>query len=370
MAKVIVSVFNNLCTDQRIEKICKTLHLNGYSVELIGSSWGGLTDMQRPYPFTRISLKSKSLKFAYLEYNCKLYSLLKKKSTQHCILVANDLETILPNYFLAKKKNIPLVYDSHEIFTEMPAIQGKLSQKIWRIIEKYCIPKIKYMMTANESYSAWYEKSYAISQPSTIRNLPKKINFINDKFEINNPKIILYQGVINPSRGLDKIISAMKKMNNAELWIAGNGPEFQRLVKLTNHLQLTNKVKFLGQLSPENLRKITLKADVGLSIEENKGLSYFYSLPNKISDYIQAGVPVVCSNFPEMMKIVPKYQVGEVIENHNEEELVKKITIVLENGKKYYQENLKTAAEELCWEKEEPILLNFYKKVQNENFTE
>lgn len=80
--KVLVSAFSSLYTDQRIEKVCKTLSDNGYSIDLIGNDWGGNEKMERPYPFSRIELKSKSLKTAYFEFNWKLYKVLKKKQTK------------------------------------------------------------------------------------------------------------------------------------------------------------------------------------------------------------------------------------------------------------------------------------------------
>ncbi|MBS1548647.1 MAG: glycosyltransferase [Bacteroidetes bacterium] len=365
---VLVSVFNNLLTDQRIEKICNSLFQRGYHVQLIGCSWGGMPEMQRPYPFTRIELKSKTLKLAYAEFNLKLYSLLKEKANPNTILVANDLDTILPNFLVSQKMGIPLLYDSHEIFTEMPSVQGRWTQKIWQKIEAYAIPKIKYRMTANESYAQWYAQRYQIPLPIVVRNLPQKQDVNKWVSTSGSKKIILYQGAINPSRGLDKVIPAMKNIENAELWIAGNGPRREEYILLTNHLKLQDKVKFLGQLSPNDLREITVKADVGLSIEENNGLSYYYSLPNKISDYIQSGVPVVCSNFPEMIKVVKHFEVGEIIENHSEEELQKKIRTVLQNGKIHYAEKLKQAAEILCWENEENPLLGLYQQIVDENF--
>jgi glycosyltransferase involved in cell wall biosynthesis len=130
-------------------------------------------------------------------------------------------------------------------------------------------------------------------------------------------------------------------------------------VELTKKLNLLDKVKFLGKKHPTELRAITPKANVGLSIEENGGLSYYYSLPNKISDYIQAGVPVVCSDFPEMKKI---------IKNHSEQELAEKISLVLKCGKSVYQNELNRAAQDLCWENETPKLLQLYEKVVQENF--
>ena len=163
-----------------------------------------------------------------------------------------------------------------------------------------------------DSYANWFETNYKIKRPIVIRNFPQKSESPKSFVE-NSPKIILYQGTINYSRGIDKMIEAMQFIENAEFHIAGRGPFLEEYQQLTRNLHLENKVKFLGNLHPDDLRKITEKADVGLSIEENKGLSYYYSLPNKISDYIQARVPVVVSKFPEMQKIVENYHVGEFI---------------------------------------------------------
>lgn len=364
--KILLSVFNNLYTDQRVEKICQTLHENGHQIELIGNSWGGLPEMKRPYKFHRISLNSKNLKTAYPEFNFKLYRYLLEHADTNSVLVANDLDTLWANYLVSKKLNIPVVYDSHEIFTEMPSVQARFVQKIWRFLENRIIRKLPFMMTASESYADWFVQRYQIKKPLVIQNFPRKLQEF--PFSENHPKIILYQGAINPSRGLDKLIPVMQKIPNAELWIAGKGPKLSEYQKFVQELQFEDKIKFLGNLLPEKLREITRKADVGISIEENNGLSYFYSLPNKISDYIQARVPVVVSAFPEMKKIVEKYAVGNTIENHSEEELAEKINAVLHNGKAFYKNALNSAASELCWENEEEKLLAFYQKIQEVHF--
>lgn len=364
--KVIVSVFNNLYTDQRVEKVCQSLSSNGYDIQLIGNSWGGLPDMERNYSFSRIFLNAKVLRYAYIEFQWKLYKELLKKADKNSILLANDLDSILPNYLVSKKLGIPLVFDSHEIFTEMPALQGRFTRKIWRRLERGIVPNLKYMMTASESYADWFAKTYVIDRPITVQNFPVYIENPPHQAETASTKVILYQGVINPSRGLDKVISAMSVIENAELWIAGDGPKKVEYENLTKTLGLENKVKFLGKLLPIDLRKITKIADVGLSIEENNGLSYYYSMPNKVSDYIQARIPVIVSDFPEMRKVIDRFQTGEKINDHSQ--LVEKIDIVLKNGKSFYRDALNNAASELCWEKEEPKLLQLFKKVTDENF--
>lgn len=366
VVKIIVSAFSNLTTDQRIEKICKTLSDNGFKVHLIGSTWGDETPVTRNYPTEKIKIVSRTLKTAYPEFNFKLYQRLNTLVTKDTILYCNDLDALLAHHLIAKKKNIPLIYDSHEIFTEMPSVKGRFTQKIWQWVEKSIMPHIRYMIAASGSYADWFVEKYGIVRPTIVRNFPQK-NFHFSEIR-NSPKILLYQGMLNPSRGLEKILLALPQIENVVLHIAGDGPLRKELEILVHELSLEEKVKFLGKIPPKKLVKITRNADIGLSIEENNGQSYYYSLPNKISDYIQAGVPILTSSFPEMKKIVTQYQVGEVIENHSPEELKSKIEQLLALGKGYYHNHLRIAAEELCWENEEKALLSVIHRVKKENF--
>jgi glycosyltransferase involved in cell wall biosynthesis len=361
--KIITSAFSNLYTDQRIEKVCRTLHENGYEIELIGNDWGGNENMSRPYSFSRIKLTSTSLKTAYFEFNWKLYHELKKKADKNTILHANDLDALLPNYLIAKKFNIPLVFDSHEIFSEMPAIQGKMSQKLWRYLEKNVVPSIKFMITASSGYANWFKNQYGI-HPVVVQNAPRKSNFTLEIPE-SNPKIVLYQGVINPFRGIDKAILAMHHLDNVIFKIAGDGPKKKEYEELVIKENLQQKVQFLGKLLPQDLRKITLTADCGMSIEENGGESYYYSLPNKVLDCIQARVPLIISDLPEMQNIKSQFNIGEIIKNHQPTTIAEAISSVLNKGRKNYQPELEKAANLLCWENEEVKLLQVFEKASS-----
>jgi len=358
--RVIVSAFSNLYTDQRIEKICRTLHENGYDIDLIGNTWAGNNDLSRPYKVSRIQLISKSLKTAYFEFNWKLYRELKKRADEETILYANDLDALLPNYLIAKKHQIPLIFDSHEIFSEMPAIQGKMSQKLWRYLERRLVPEVQHMITASSGYADWFKNRYGI-QAAVVQNAPRKMDF---KSEIpdNNPKIILYQGVINPFRGIDKAILAMHHLDHIIFKIAGDGPKREEYEKLVIRENLQEKVLFLGKLLPEDLRKITLTADCGMSIEENGGESYYYSLPNKVLDCIQSRVPLILSDLPEMRRIKNQYNIGEIIKDHEPETIAHAIKAILNKGRTFYQPELEKAANQLCWENEELKLLEVVKK--------
>lgn len=364
--KIVVSAFSNLYTDQRLEKVCDTLSRAGHQIILIGNDFGGTAEMVRPYIVRFIKIKSKSLKSAYPEFNWKLYQELKKVADKNTVLLANDLDALLPNVLISDTLKIPLVFDSHEIFTEMPAIQGRFTQKIWRYSERKLVPNIRYMMTESVSYAKWFSEKYGVS-PIVVRNIPKKIT-ATVELPDNQPKIILYQGAINQSRGISQTILAMKFLDNVIFKIAGDGPKFQEYKNLVATEKLENKVQFLGKLLPDDLRKITRTADVAISLEENGGVSYLYSLPNKVADCIQARVPLVMINFPEMMRVYNEFKVGEIVENHDPKNIAEKLQIVLQNGRLHYQPELEKAAQVLCWENEEPKILALFERVQSENF--
>src|SRR5690606_9270689 len=164
----------------------------------------------------------------------------------------------------------------------------------------------------------------------------------------------------NFSRGIDKMIRAMEYLENVQLWIVGIGPKKAGFEALTSELNLEEKVKFIGQVSPSQLKSITLRADLGLSLEEDFGISYRYALPNKIFDYTHAGIPVLGTNLPEIKNTIEKFGIGKTIQNHTPQHIAELIQEMLDEGKSLYAENLKKAAEVFNWENEEQKLERIY----------
>ncbi|WP_295812767.1 glycosyltransferase [uncultured Apibacter sp.] len=367
--KVLVSVINNISTDQRVEKVCNSLFKKGYEIFIIGTNLYGLPTLKRPYPTHRFNLVFQKKFLLFSEFNLKLFWHILFRSDKNTILLANDLDSLLPNYLVSKIKSIPLVFDSHEIYSELPSVQGRFSQKIWKKLERYIIPKIKHFYTVSEGYADFFEKNYG-NRPIVIKNVPlintkpnKELHItINLPKNPHNKKILLYQGVINFSRGIDKMIEAMKFVDNIQFWIIGDGSLRKKYENYTNELNLENKVYFLGEIPSEQLKLITPMADLGLSLEEDRGLSYRYALPNKLFDYIHAKIPVLGTYLPEIKKVIDKDQIGEVISKHSAREISEKINLIIAKGKSYYLDNLDKASEKYNWEAQEANLLNIFYK--------
>ena len=363
--RIIVSVTNDLVSDNRVHKICTTLTTMGFRILLIGRKLPvSLHLKSREYQTKRFNLIFKNGALFYAEYNFRLYIFLL--FAKFNVLLSNDLDTLTANFLISKLRKKILVYDSHEYFTEVPElIHRPKVQRIWEWLERKMVPKIEYAYTVCESVAKIYEKKYG-TLFKVVRNIPIALNNPGKKILHKEfpEKMILYQGAINVGRGLEQAILSMKFIENAKLFIAGDGDIKPRLIELVEKEKLQNKVKFTGRLPLDELTNLTLLADLGLSIEEDLGLNYRFALPNKLFDYIQAQVPVLVTNLPEMEAIVNHYQIGEITTSLKPKKLAEKIKTTLFNNKKRdeWRNNLKVAARELTWEKEEKIIQEIFSR--------
>ena len=360
MKRIVVSVTNDLATDQRVEKVCNTLFENGFDILLIGRKLKNSKPIKRKYKTKRLSLIFNSGFLFYAEYNLRLFFYLF--FTKKDILLANDLDTLLANYLVNKLQGKNIVLDCHELFPEIPELVNRRKVKnVWLFLEKILLPKIEYKFTVCDSIANYYQKKYQ-THFEVFRNLPKrkKLEIGQFNFDTKNKKIILYQGAINIGRGLELLIETMKHLDNQLFIIIGHGDIFQQLQEKVYLEKLEQKVFFLGKMTPESLYKITPLAHLGISIEEDLGLNYRFALPNKIFDYIQAEVPILISDLPEMKQVVLEYKVGEIVTNRNPKELAIQIEMLLE--KDFFAE-LKKAKNELIWENQEERIVNFFNKI-------
>jgi glycosyltransferase involved in cell wall biosynthesis len=356
--KIIVSVTNDLATDQRADKICTTLMELNYEVILVGRLYKDSKIISRNYETKRFKLWfNKGLLF-YANYNIRLFVFLM--FTKPAILWSNDLDTLPSNFLVSKLYKIKLIFDSHEYFTEVPELINRpFIQSCWKTLEKGMLPKMKNVITVSQSIAALFEKEYHINV-SLLRNVPilnkKEVHVANIKIE--SKKIILYQGAINVNRGIEHMVKAMQYVDTSILYLLGDGDISQQISALIIELQLQKKVIMLGKIPFEELHGYTQQADIGLSLEEDAGLNYRFALPNKLFDYVHAGIPVLVSNLPEMKNLVRNYELGDWIENHDAKHIAQKITAMLENKEKMelWKANCKKAALELNWDKEKQVI--------------
>ncbi len=314
----------------------------------------------RTYQTIRFHLLFEKGFFFYAEYNLRLFFFLFFQKPQ--LLFSNDLDTLLPNFLISRIKSCALIYDSHEYYTETPElIHRSFVRSVWLGIESRIFPKLKTVLTVSTSIAEKYSTAYGV-KVHVVRNIPRSASFSQnlESKNSNSKKIILYQGAgINKDRGVEELIEAMNFVENAELWIVGDGDVLKQLKIQAQKLIHEGKIIFKGKVSPEALQKITPLADLGISIDKLSNLNYRFSLPNKIFDYIHAGIPVLTSKVLEVEKLVRAYEIGDCIEQHDPKHIADKINSILNNDalRTQLKVNVQTAAKKLSWENEEKILL-------------
>lgn len=369
--KAIVSVINDLVTDRRVHKTCVLLTEQGYDVTLIGRVLENSLPLdKRVYKTHRMKLWFEKGVAFYTEFTIRLFFFLLKNKAS--LLVANDLDTLLPNYYFSKRRKIALVYDSHEIFCEVPELQKTpLKKKIWESIEKSIVPKLKYCITVNQNIANWFNQKYK-TDFKVVRNIPDKvsINTIKTRIELNLPtdkKIILLQGAgINIKRGAEEAVEAMQYVENAILLIIGGGDVIEDLKFKIQNFKLEEKVKMLPKMKPEELYQYTCNADIGLSLDKATNLNYQFSLPNKLFDYVHAGVPVLASPLTEIKSFIEKYKVGICIENHDAKHIADKMNYMLTSTDYVmWKANTQLAAQENNWENEKKVWVDLIDKIKS-----
>ncbi|MGN6533590.1 MAG: glycosyltransferase [Ginsengibacter sp.] len=361
--KIIVSVISDLVTDQRVQKECNTLHKMGFEILLIGRKSKrnfGLKNL--PYQTIRLQNLFHKGPLMYLVFNLQIFFYVVFKKAD--ILWSNDLDTLLPNFLISRLKKSKLIYDSHEYFTE--SVYKKSSKNIWEKLERKLFPRLKNVITVNNSIKKIYENKYNV-QVTAIRNVPYQFERSNTDYVSvlpANKKNLIIQGMgLNENRGSEEAILMMQHLpDDFHLYFIGNGTILNQLKKMVVDLKLQSKITFIDPLPYEQMMLYTMQGFLGLIFEKiDVSDEHLFSLPNKFFDYIHAGIPVLSSEAVEIKGLITKYNIGTYVNNLNPEELAKKVIEISEDKPKYelWKRNMAAASQVLNWESEEKILIDF-----------
>ncbi|MFT3980895.1 MAG: glycosyltransferase [Ferruginibacter sp.] len=358
-------MISDLTTDQRVIRICTTLQQMGFDVTVIARAFHNSLPLDS-YPFQakRIRCFFRKGFMQYAEFNFKLFWKILFSKTDY--LLANDLDALLPNYLVSRLGKKKIFYDTHEYFTGVPELRNaRFKKKVWKSVEDWVFPKLPVVYTVNDSVKEAYEKEYG-NHLSVIRNVPftETIEPMPLPDRWRNKKIVLMQGAgINTGRGGLELLAALPFLPEDYLLLyIGSGTEWDTIAEKTKEWKLDQRVEMISKLPPAQLKRYTRLAHVGCSLDSFDDINYLFNLPNKIFDYIHAGVPVVATAIPEVKKIVETYGCGVCINDLLPQTIAHAIEQLSSSADNYrqYQHNCAVAAKELCWENESEKLKKIY----------
>jgi glycosyltransferase involved in cell wall biosynthesis len=378
--RLLFAVTTDLSYDQRMQRICGSLAQAGYEVMLVG--WerkASLSLTPQLYGQYRLRGWFQHGKLFYLEYNLRLlwYMVRQRADVWACA----DLDAALPTWARARLGGQPFVYDAHELFTEVPEVVTRPRvQRLWQRVEDFIVPRAQLCYTVGPALARLFGQRHPGSHFAVVRNVPISNEQIKVRKGQNHPipstqrPTLLYQGALNVGRGLAELLEAMPLVP-ARLVICGEGDLSAALRAQAERLGLlaSGQVEFKGYVLPADLRQLTAQATVGIMLLENTGLSYYYSLANKFFDYVQAGIPQLCIDFPEYRALNAQHEVATLVPDLVPATLAAALARLLPGGQPgtYYQrlaENCRQARQEWSWQEEEKVLIELYKKLLADSY--
>ena len=363
--RIVLAVTNDVATDQRVARHAAALQEVGFEVTVVGRRLPDSLPAEFPWRVERMTLRHRRGWRFYAEYNRRLRQWLLKERPD--VVWANDADTLPGCYAAARRLGGKLVFDAHELFSEVPEIQHKPVVKwVWRTVERQLMPKCDARLTVCQSIADHYKKTLGVEM-TVVRNLSRDVtrHVSTDaaSFETCHVTSLLYGGCVNVGRGVDWAIDALEWLPQCRLVVAGDGDLLEQMKAYAARKPWADRITFTGRVTPEALAALTAKADVGLVMLEDMGLSYRYALPNRVGSFVQAGVPIVVSDLPEMAAVVRRFGVGEVIEELGVKSYELRVKALAEAVKKvlarqWTEADFAAAREDMDWNKEKKKLLD------------
>ena len=261
---------------------------------------------------------------------------------------------------------MPVVYDSHEFFTEAAGLtNAPLKRLVWLMIEKYTVPKLGQMITVNNSIAESYKQRYGI-RVDVMRNMPvlsdipqvaHRVPFEKYGVRTDLPIMLLQGAFMDRDRGTSDAVNALEEITDTTLVLVGAGIEWEERLERMDDPRWKGRLYCIPRLPYDELKQLTASADVGLSLDKALHTNYQLSLPNKLFDFIHVGLPIVASPMVEVKRIVEEYGVGVVADEVSTKAIVKAVKEVLSQPKEHWRKACLNARENLHWDADSHIIL-------------
>jgi glycosyltransferase involved in cell wall biosynthesis len=365
--RVIIGFLGNLFYDTRTYNLFALLQKD-HHVRFIGFDWltpGFQTRKSSKIMITKLKKRKWSLLF-YIEFNIRLLAEISWQRAD--IIWAADFFSLPACFVAAKWMNARIYYDSREVYTGIYGISSRpLLKKLVYCLEKCLIQRTDRVFVTGLMDMEVIQSLYGIRRVYLLRNLPRRRNRLTPmSFDFIRKsglkRILCYQGTLVHGRGISTCFRIVERLPMCGLVLLGGGEHVDVYKKMAESMQITDRVWFPGKIPQDQLLRYTAAADFGLSLIDDVSLNNQLALPNKLFEYIMAGIPVLVSDCPQMVHIIQQYQVGAVIKGNDPEIAVNVIKHWIENPRVYQElkNNCLKASKTLNWEVEFKTIERFF----------
>lgn len=291
------------------------------------------------------------------------------------VVHAHDVDTLSAGFSAAKAAGARLVFDAHELYSDMISEHGMSGswpvQAYWKRIERRLIPQADAVTTVSDALAEELRERHSV-QPTVLLNVPSlepraESGRLRTEMGVDaSVPIVLYQGGFIPGRALLRLVEAMEHVDGAVLALQGWGQLEDEMRSAAGRLGLGDRVRFLGKAKPADLHEYACGADVGVVIYEHTSLNNYLASPNKLFAYMMAGIPVASSDFPGLQSIVGEEGFGELFDPADAWSIAGAINRLVADGAR--RQTLGSQARGLAetrynWDTEKLKLLELYERL-------
>jgi len=281
---------------------------------------------------------------------------------------AHDVNTLPTGWLAARLSGAGLIYDAHEISGDREGYR-KLRRAVF-VVEKLLMPGAVAVITTTDMRAKYFARTYGRARPLVLQNRPRRAQhqhkdktLLRLRFGITEDRpIILYQGGLQPGRGLEMLVRVAAQIEDAAFVLVGNGQSSGALSDMVVEMGLQERVFVLPAVPLDELPAITASADIGVQPIENTCLNHYTTDSNKLFEYLHAGLPVVASALPEVAKVIVPYGCGLIFKPGDSQALRAALETMVQDTAMRAEcaENAEHAAAAYCWENQEQVLLKIY----------
>ncbi len=358
--KICIIFLGNIAHDSRSFKMFKSFIKVGYQTYIICTHEPGEEKLDEPNVYYVELKKWRKALLKLIQFYIKSFPKIFKVKPD--IVVASDLFSLPLAWFVSVKAKAKFIYDSRELYSHLASVSKRTELQL--LLSKFEIvftSKVEIIITVNQKIFDFLSSKFKKKKIIVIRNYPEQKEIKRFyKVEIEPSDVFLvYLGNFHPARGFNLYLDLITKLNSesidAKLLLIGKGELRGQIEAEIKRRSIDDKVFILGPYSPsETILFPNASRIIGLCIMEPVSLSYIYSLPNKIFEYISHKIPFVASDFPEIRAIVKEYKVGVLVDPQNFDEIYKVVEMLIEDNLMYTSmvKNCERAIEKLNWENE------------------
>ena len=360
-------ILNIFDYDSRAQLICHDILSRGWQLDIIAAAGGRLADFEGAPIHAVAQATWPTRKRRFVEYNIRAAKIASRLNAD--IYHAVDLDTLWAAARAARNTGGQVLYESRELYTELLALANRpIIKGIWRMLERRLIHKARAVITINSAIAAELARRYDIAAPHVIMNAAKKIWAggsidLRKKFELNCKYILIYQGILRPGQGILRALDILANLPEAGLIFIGDGPLKEEISRKAAQLAIGQRIRFAGLVAPDELGAYTAGADAGLLLMEPLALNNRLALPQKLFQYIAAGVPPIVTALPCLQQIVKDCNLGLVLPEVVTDSDSRMVYEFLENSRKAAAINCNRAKDKYCWEIEGKKFTQIYESI-------